>query len=312
MRIAIIDLGTNTFKLLVAERPAGPTTGLRVLHDEEVGVFLGRGGVEKGLLTEEAMARGMAALRTLCAKAAQLGAERTGAFGTSAMRSASNGVGYAARIHAELGISVQIIPGEEEAGLILDGVRQAVPFGTKPALVMDIGGGSTEFILATDKALMWKHSFELGTTRLVERFPAIDPMDTGTQLRMAAHIDAQLEGLWAVMDRHWPATLIGSAGSFDTLAQLIAHERNRPLPPEATTLAFDTTEFDALKDRLITLTRAERAVQPGMPAHRVDTIIPALMLVERVLLHGIQRMQWSSYSLKEGAAARLFNLSTEA
>ncbi len=306
MRIAILDLGTNTFKLLVAERPAGHSTGLNLLYTEEVGVFLGRDGVEKGRLTDAAMERGLAALHTLHTKALEMGVDRTAAFGTSAMRSARNGAAFAERIHQELGIPVQIIPGEEEAGLILDGVRQAVAFGPKPILLMDIGGGSTEFILATEKALMWKHSFELGTTRLLERFPAIDPMDTGTQLRMSAHIDAQLEGLWAVMDRHWPATLVGSAGSFDTLAQMIAHERNRPLPPEATTLTFDPTEFDMLKDRLLTMTRAERVVQPGMPAHRVDTIIPALMLVERVLLHGIRRVQWSSYALKEGAAVRLF------
>ncbi|MCC6840578.1 MAG: hypothetical protein IT230_10500 [Flavobacteriales bacterium] len=305
MRIAIIDLGTNTFKLLVAERPAGRTTGLDVLHDEELGVFLGRGGVEQGKLTEEAMERGLAALRTLCAKAALLGAERTGAFGTSAMRSASNGAEFAARIHRELGITVQIIPGEEEAGLILDGVRQAVSFTGKPMLVMDIGGGSTEFILATDRALMWKHSFELGTTRLLERFPEPGPLDMGTQLRMAAHIDAQLEGLWAVMDRHWPATLAGSAGSFDTVAHLVALRQGRALPPGAATLAFDITAFDALKDELLPMPRASRAMLPGMPPHRVDTIIPALVLIERVLLHGIQRIHWSRCSLKEGAAARL-------
>ena len=205
MRAAIIDLGTNTFKLLVAERPQGAATGLHILHSEEVGVFLGRGGVEKNHLADEAMERGMATLRTFAAKARELGAAQVGAFGTSAMRNARNGGAYAERIHAELGITVQIIPGEEEASLILDGVRQAVPFGNKPVLVMDIGGGSTEFILATGKALMWKHSFELGTTRLFERFPQTDPMDLDTQLRMAAHIDAQLEELWAVMDRHWPA-----------------------------------------------------------------------------------------------------------
>ncbi|MBP8822788.1 MAG: hypothetical protein KBH07_04020 [Flavobacteriales bacterium] len=307
MRFAIIDLGTNTFKLLVAQHSGGDP-GLRVLHEEEVGVFLGRDGIERGVLAADAMDRGMGALRTLAARAKEFGAERVNAFGTSAMRNARNGAELVARIQAELGILVSIIPGEDEAGLILDGVRQVVTFGAKPALVMDIGGGSTEFILATDKALMWKHSFELGTTRLFERFPAIDPMNMDTQLRMAQHIDAQLEGLWAVMDRHWPATLIGSAGSFDTIAHLVALQRGTPLAPGATTLGFDATEFDALKDRIVVLDRAQRLLLPGMPAHRSDTILPALMLIERVLLHGIQRLEWSSYSLKEGAAARLCGL----
>ncbi len=305
MRIAIIDLGTNTFKLLVAERPEGSTTGLQVLHAEEVSVFLGRGGVEQGIIIEEAAARGMATLRTLMTKAKELGAGHVRGFGTSALRNARNGKAFAEKVQAELGLAIDIIPGEEEAGLILDGVRQAVPFGKKPMLVMDIGGGSTEFILATEKSLMWKHSFELGTTRLFERFPAMDPMGMDTQLRMGAHIDAQLEALWSVVDRHWPTTLVGSAGSFDSIAAMVALERGTPIAADAMTLAFDATEFDALKDKVFAMSRAVREAMPGLPAHRVDTIIPALMLIERVLLHGMERLCWSRYSLKEGAAARM-------
>lgn len=305
MRIAIIDLGTNTFKLLVAERPQGQSTGLLVLHAEEVSVFLGKGGVEQGTITEEAAARGMATLRLQMTKAKELGAEQVRGFGTSALRNARNAQAFVDQVQAELGLAIDIIPGEEEAGLILDGVRQVVPFGHKPMLVMDIGGGSTEFILATDRSLLWKHSFELGTTRLFERFPAIDPMGMDTQLRMAGHIDAQLEPLWSVIDRHWPGTLVGSAGSFDSIATMIALERGVPIDPTTATLAFDATEFDALKDKLFAMARAEREAQPGLAAHRTDTIIPALMLVERVLLHGIEKLQWSKYSLKEGAAARM-------
>lgn len=305
MRIAVIDLGTNTFKLLVAERPQGASTGLKVLHSEEVGVFLGRGGIEKNTISGEAEERGMATLRTLMAKAKELGVEKMGGFGTSALRNARNGKDYTERIRRELGLEVAIIPGEEEAGLILQGVRQAVPIGNKPVLVMDIGGGSTEFILATDKALMWKHSFELGTTRLLERFPDINPMSMDTQLRMARHIDAQFELLWSVVDRHWPATLVGSAGSFDTIARLIALERGTPIAADATSFTFDAAAFDLVKDKVFALDHHQRAAMPGMPAHRVDTIVPALLLIERVLLHGINELRWSRYSLKEGAAAGL-------
>jgi exopolyphosphatase/guanosine-5'-triphosphate,3'-diphosphate pyrophosphatase len=305
MRIGIIDLGTNTFKLLVAERTAGEATGLKVLHAEEVPSFLGRGGIEDKRITVEAAGRGMVVLRALMEKARALGADRVEGFGTSALRNARNGAAYAQQVLEELGLPIQIIPGEEEAGLILDGVRQAVPFGNKPKLVMDIGGGSTEFILATGHALMWKHSFEIGTTRLLERFPMLDPMDLDTQLRMAQHIDAQLEQLWSVVDRHWPQTLVGSAGSFDSIAAMIALARQAPLADDAVSMDFDTSGFDALKDRILPLTRAERSKVEGLPAHRRDTIIPALMLVERVLLHGMTHLQWSRYSLKEGAASRV-------
>lgn len=305
MKLAIIDLGTNTFKVVVAERPSDSTTGLQIVYTEYLSVFLGRGGIEKKEITAEASARGLEALRILMAKAKEFGAESVHGFGTSALRSARNGQDFVDLARKELGLEISIIPGEEEAGLILDGVRQAVPFGKKPMLVMDIGGGSTEFILATDRSLMWKHSFELGTTRLFERFPDIDPMGMDTQLRMAQHIDAQFELLWSVVDRHWPTTLVGSAGSFDSIATMIALERGAPIAEGTITLTFDASEFDALKDKLFAMTRAERAAMPGLAAHRVDTIIPALALIERVLLHGIERIQWSQYSLKEGAAARM-------
>ncbi len=305
MRIAIIDLGTNTFKVVVAERPSDSKAGLQIVYTEYLSVFLGRGGIEKKEITAEASARGVEALRKLMEKAKEFGAVSVRGFGTSALRSARNGQAFVDLARKELGLEISIIPGEEEAGLILDGVRQAVPFGKKPMLVMDIGGGSTEFILATDGSLMWKHSFELGTTRLFERFPEIDPMGMDTQLRMAQHIDAQFESLWSVVDRHWPTTLVGSAGSFDSIATMIALERGTPIAEGTITLTFDASEFDALKDKLFAMTRAERAAMPGLAAHRVDTIIPALALIERVLLHGIERIQWSQYSLKEGAAARI-------
>jgi len=303
MKLAVIDLGTNTFKLLVASRsPDGP---MCIHHKEEVPVNLGRGGIEKGVIAEDAFSRGLEALKKMHAEALALGAERIQGFGTSALRSSRNGGDFIRRAKEDIGIDITIIRGEEEAALVLDGVRQAVAFGSKPMLVMDIGGGSTEFILATDRSLMWKHSFELGTTRLLERFPAIDPMGMETQLRMAQHIDAQLEALWSVVDRHWPTTLVGSAGSFDSLATMIAAHRGTTVDDDDATLQFNSAEFDAVKDELFAMTRTERLAVNGLPDFRADTIIPALMLIERVLLHGITELRWSRYSLKEGAASRM-------
>jgi exopolyphosphatase/pppGpp-phosphohydrolase len=107
------------------------------------------------------------------------------------------------------------------------------------------------------------------------------------------------------MDRHWPDTLVGSAGSFDTLAAMIVEGTGRGLGTNEVTLAFDHVAFDALKDRLMALPRSERAQVPGMPEHRVDTVCHALIAIERVLMRGITDLRWSRYALKEGAAARL-------
>lgn len=297
---AIVDLGTNTFNLLVFERSG---TGLCVLHSEELPVFLGKGGIEKGVIAKEAFVRGMEALRLHKATAIGHGATTITGFGTSALRNARNGPEFVQRAKEELGIAITIIPGEQEAELILAGVRQAVPFGPQPSLVMDIGGGSTEFILATNKALMWKRSFELGVTRLRERIPISDPITATEEARIAAHLDDRLEALYAVVERQEPHVLVGSAGSFDTLARIVAAEEGITLAPEATTLPFSALAFDAIKDRLLRMTREERLRVPGLPEHRADTIPYALISIERVLLAGgIRELAWSRYALKEGAA----------
>ncbi len=298
MRIAIIDIGTNTFNLLVAER--SPTW--RILHSEELPVFLGQGGIEQGLIAADAMERGMAVLRTFSATAEDMGAELISAFGTSALRNARNALAFVGQVRDQLGIDVAVIGGDQEADLILHGVRQAVIFTAKPMLVMDIGGGSIEFILATDKALMWKRSFELGMTRIRERFHPMDPLSIEEQFRIGEHLDFHLEPLWAVMDRHWPVALVGSAGSFDTLAAMVAAERGTTIEAGDRTFTFDHIAFEAMKDRLIRMSRAERLQVPGMPAYRVDTIGLAMLAIERVLMRGIGTIHWSRFALKEGAA----------
>ncbi len=302
-RAAIIDLGTNTFNLLVFERGEA---GLRIMQSAELPVFLGKGGIEQGRITDEAFERGMQALRMHKAAALEHGVTIINGFGTSMLRNARNGEDFVRRAKQELGIAIRIIPGDQEAELILAGVRQAVAFGPQPSLVMDIGGGSTEFILATEKALMWKRSFELGATRLRERIPISDPITVEEEARIAAHLDDQLEALYAVVGRQEPHVLVGSAGSFDSLARIVSAERGEALPPDAVTLTFTALEFDALKDGLLRLDRTERLKVPGLPEHRVDTLPYALIQIDRVLIAGgIRELAWSRYALKEGAAVTL-------
>ncbi|HMW97122.1 MAG TPA: hypothetical protein PJ983_07720, partial [Flavobacteriales bacterium] len=251
------------------------------------------------------MERALVALRELMDVARSYGAACVKGFGTSALRSARNATDLSTRAKALFDLDISVITGEQEAELILAGVRQAVSFGTRPMLVMDIGGGSIEFILATDKALMWKRSFELGATRLLERFTPSDPLTIDEQFRLVTYLDTQLEPLFAVMDRHWPAALVGSAGSFDTLAELVALERGDTWAPDQVTMTFSNIEFDAVKERIIGSTRAERVVIKAIPEYRVDTLPLALIAMERVIAHGIEELRWSRYALKEGAAVRM-------
>ncbi|MBK9275620.1 MAG: hypothetical protein IPM49_13920 [Flavobacteriales bacterium] len=303
--IAVLDLGTNTFNLLVAA--SAPQSGLNVLCSAELPVFLGR-GIEDGTLAEDAMERGLDALRAHLATVRELGVERIRAIGTSALRNARNRGEFLRRAQAEVSLTVEVVDGDTEAELIMDGVRLAVPFTDRPMLVMDIGGGSIEFILATRHALMWKRSFELGVTRLRARVPFSEPPTWEEELRLAAHLDDRLEPLWAVIERHEPHVLVGSAGSFDSLATMIAQARGGTRPPGALTLGFDDLAFAQLKDGLMRMDRDARSRVPGLPAHRVDHIAYGLVAIDRVLAAGgIRALAWSRFALKEGAAWRVLN-----
>ncbi len=303
---AIIDLGTNTFNLLIFEpdRSSTEQIGLHIIHQEEIPVLLGKDGLERGVIGPEAFDRGLSALDRIMLVARSHGVSEAKGFGCSTFRNAANAKDLI-RAAAERGIRIEVLAGGDEASIILDGVRLAVPFTSKPALVMDIGGGSIEFILATNKALMWKQSFEVGLTRVRERIPIGDPIGVDDELRVAEFFDAQLEPLWQIIDRHEPHLLIGSAGSFESIAAMLSAIVNEQIQVDQRSYSFTTDRFEELKDRLFRLSREERSASPGLPAHRVDTIIYAFIAIDRVLVaSGIRDMAWSRYSLKEGAAIR--------
>ncbi|MCC6689956.1 MAG: phosphatase, partial [Bacteroidia bacterium] len=162
MLVAVIDLGTNTFNLLIAELLAAGK--YRILYNTKLPVKLGKGGINKNQLLPDAMERGINALNDYKNIIAQYNVAKTYAFATSAMREATNSNEFIKRIH-ELGISVDVISGDREAELIYKGVRLAIDIGEQHVVVMDIGGGSTEFIIANNKQILWKKSFLLGVSR---------------------------------------------------------------------------------------------------------------------------------------------------
>ena len=179
-RLAIFDLGTNTFNLLVRDAEGS------LLRSEKLPVKLGAGGLRSDEISPDAEERAIAAMHQHKAWAQEAGASRGYAFATSAMRSTRNGAEVAARIERETGIPVNIIDGDQEAAFIAGGVAHAWPERSEPRLIMDIGGGSTEFILLDGTDVLYAESFPLGVTRLVERFQPADPMSPEDAAQQAA------------------------------------------------------------------------------------------------------------------------------
>ena len=155
MKTAIIDLGTNTFNLLIVE---GNTT----LFKTKIAVKLGQGGITKGYIAEAPFQRGFEALKKHLQTIEKYQADRTLAFATSAIRSTRNGVDFVVKVKTELGLHIEVIDGNKEAELIYLGVQQALDLGDSNKLIMDIGGGSTEFVICNKKEIFWKQSFQLG------------------------------------------------------------------------------------------------------------------------------------------------------
>ena len=171
-KIAIIDMGTNTFHLLIAE---ADEKGYHITYRERLAVKIGKGGITKGVITEEGIHRALLAMQSFKNTIDQQGVHQVFAFGTSALRNASNCQEVVRRIKSVTGIDTTIISGDLEAEYIYMGVKAAMNI-EEPSLIIDIGGGSVEFIVGDNDTVFWKRSIEIGAQRLLEQFQKHDPI----------------------------------------------------------------------------------------------------------------------------------------
>ena len=301
-RIGIIDMGTNTFHLLVAEIE---NNGYKILLEERVPVKIGVGGINVGIITEAAINRAIVALQNFKRRLDDANVDKIFAFGTSALRSAKNGNEIVSKIKDATGIAARIISGEEEANYIYQGVNLALNLGKEKSLIIDIGGGSVEFIIGNEEEFFWKRSFEIGAQRLLERFQKHDPILSTEIAELNLYFNDQLAPLFEAMKIYEPKILGGSSGTFDTLSEIYCRQMGievKDLPERP--FAFDS--FEKIYGALISKNREERMQIPGMIELRVDMIVVACCLIRFILSHfSFSQVRVSSYSLKEGVMASL-------
>ena len=300
-RLAIFDLGTNTFNLLVRDASG------QLIRSEKIPVKLGAGGLRDDLITPDAEERAIAAMHQHKAAAQEAGATRGYAFATSAMRSTSNGQQVADRIEKETGIPVNIIDGDQEAAFIAGGVAQAWPTCKESRLIMDIGGGSTEFVLLEEDTVHFSASYPLGVTLLMERFSPQDPMTEEDHRRIWDHMDDMLAQLWEALDSLPCQTLIGSSGSFDTLFNVAACREGRPeLPIGTSSATFALKGLPDVLESLVISNRMERLLMPGMLEMRADTLHISALQIQLLFEHlTCKSMLLSGFALKEGVWSSL-------
>ncbi|MFN4146429.1 MAG: phosphatase [Runella sp.] len=301
---AIIDLGTNTFHLLIISQQ---DQQLNTLYKESIAVKIGKSGINQQTIAPDAQERALNALTQFRQKINEyrVPLANVKAIGTSALRNAQNTRDFCKAVADQTGIFIEVISGEREAELIYEGVKQALDLGTAPSLIMDIGGGSVEFVIANAARIFWKQSFEIGGQRLLEKFSPSDPISPSTIARIHSYLQQQLLPLHNAMHQYAPCTLVGSSGTFDTLADLDFIHRKGELPPaSATSFEISLAEFQRQYQLLINSTRAERVAMPGMKNLRVDLIVVSVIMIDYILKSfDIQQILCSTYSLKEGILA---------
>lgn len=302
-RTAIIDLGTNTFHLLIAEQVKEQYA---FIYRERLAVRLGQRGINEGIIQPDAIDRAIRALSSFRTTIDQYDATAIFAFGTSALRNAKNGNEVVAAFKEKAGIDVSIISGDREAELIFMGVRSGLALGDDYSLVMDIGGGSVEFIIGNQKEIVWKQSFEIGAQRLLEMFHHTDPIPLQEIDQLNRYFVAQLSPLFNALAQWKPETLIGSSGTFDTLSDIycIKHNLNKGTEDIETPLTLHGF-YDIYAELLIKDRQARMAI-PGMIEMRVDMIVVACCLINFLLgQYSFKQIRVSTYALKEGILASL-------
>ncbi len=291
---AVIDLGTNTFHLLIAERRG--TAAFLEIHRDRQFVKLAEAGI--GVISPAAYQCGLDTLaryrHTLDEHA--IPPEQLCALGTAALRTATNGPDFIRDAQAICGIPIELISGEREATLIHKGVVLAVPPGEARVLIMDIGGGSVEFIIADKHAIHWAQSFPIGVAVLYRQFHHTDPILPTEMAALKSFLHQTLAPLRVALEALPCLQLAGASGTFDVLADTIGKEGSNTLHAIAS-----PADFYPLYRQIMSLPQERRHELPGIPFERADMIVVALVLLDVVIqMAGIEQIAASAYAMKEG------------
>lgn len=280
-RSAFIDIGTNTVLCLIAE--IRDTGRFRILDDLAEIAGLGKGVDQTGLISAEGEQRAAAALKQHLERCHDLGVEEFIAVGTSALRDARNSAEVRARYRARFGFDIRVISGAEEAAYSFLAVERGLDLGRQELLVLDVGGGSTEFIRGNRAGVSVALSIDVGSVRLTERYLHSDPVKSAEVEQMDKAID---EGLNQLPERGIPVerslSLVGIAGTFTTLAAMemkLVRYSHSEVHGSRLTLAQIQGQVVALQR----VSLEERKLLAGLEEKRADVIFAGARLVEKIL-----------------------------
>lgn len=307
MKVAIIDLGTNTFNILIADIKKGQKPDM--LLKTKSSVMLGGEGLMTGFLSDKAFARSYAVLRDYHSVIKDFHCEQIYAFGTSAIRNAQNSEHFINKVERELNIKIVPISNQQESMYIFKAIQQAVPMDNENYLIIDIGGSNNELVIGNGDNILWNCSYDLGSARLLEIFKPSDPITQPEIAKLHAYFDDTMQNFNETIAKYPIKYIYGSSGAFDSFAEMIFQNKFKyPQPINAKNFSFTADDFDNIYTQLNTLPREQRIMIPGLETLRKDTIIASSNFVKYILNKTkVKQITQSSYAFIEGVAFSLSN-----
>jgi exopolyphosphatase / guanosine-5'-triphosphate,3'-diphosphate pyrophosphatase len=304
MRVAVVDIGTNSTRLLIAELADGQVSSEL---DRRTNVTrLGAGVDVEGRLRDDAMERVFATLDDYRSAIDEQGADRAVAVLTSAVRDAANGQEFADAVQTRYGIEPHVLAGDDEARLtFLGATSERDPADSTPTLVIDIGGGSTELVIGTGREAKFHVSTQAGVVRQTERHISHDPPTE-------PELDALAQDVRAIIERGVPAErrravqrAIAVAGTATSLGA-IAQDLDPYDPDKVHGYVLDAQQRDQIKGRLASMTLEQRKHVAGLDPKRAPTIVAGVVILSEVMkLFGLERVEVSEHDILRGAALGL-------
>jgi exopolyphosphatase / guanosine-5'-triphosphate,3'-diphosphate pyrophosphatase len=299
MRIAAIDIGTNSVHMIVVRVRAD--LSFEVIDREKAMVRLGAGGLDGRALTAEAMTSALQALSKFKRLAESHGVDEILASATSAVREARNGGEFLGRIEHDTGIQARVIAGPEEARLIHLAAVYGVDVGSGRAVVIDIGGGSVEITLGTATSIQLARSFKIGVIRLTERFVRNDPLSDRDERKLskaiAAEIDRHCEQITTMgFDR-----VIGTSGTILGIGTLAATAARGTPPADLRNLRISAKQIRRVRKEMVSLDIESRLAVPGMDPRRADLVVAGSVLIDTIIRRlGAEELTLCDLALREG------------
>ena len=297
MRIATIDVGSNSVHMIVCQ--VRPDASFEVVDREKDMIRLGAGAVD-GRLPDANIATALASLAKFRRLAESHGVDEIIVAATSAVREAKNGTVLITQARRQLGLRVKVISGSDEARLIHLAAAYAIGIGSSRAVVIDIGGGSTEVTLGTAARMESGRSFKIGAIRLAERFAASDPLARRDETKLVRHIARETAAFLTQLRRRGFTRVIGTSGTIQTLGALAVGASASKLE-DIRRVAVPTAEISTLRRELVEMSLEERLKMPGLDPRRADLAAVGAVLLDEILIRlRAGELTLCDFALREG------------